>query len=54
MPNPFVFTRPLGPEELVDREGEVGRLVSNLEAGVNTRLTSPRDYRKTSLLARAL
>jgi|SRR5436190_436990 len=54
MPNPFVFTRPLGPEELVDREGEVGQLVSNLEAGVNTRLTSPRDYGKTSLLARAL
>src|SRR5215211_3585056 len=54
MSNPFIFTRPLGPEELVDREREVGELVSRLEGGVNVRLTSPREYGKTSLLARSL
>ena len=52
--NPFVFTRPLGPEELIDRQPEIERLVSHLENGTNTRLTSPRDFGKTSLLARVL
>ena len=54
MQNPFVFTRPLGPEELLDREAEVSELLSNIENAVNTRLTSPRDFGKTSLLARTL
>jgi hypothetical protein len=53
-PNPFVFARPLGPDELVDREAELALLVERREAGVNTRLASPRDYGKTSLLHRAI
>lgn len=52
--NPFVFARPLDPEDLVDRETELELLVERREAGVNTRLASPRDYGKTSLLHRAI
>jgi len=54
MDNPFIFHRPLAHDELVDRDAEIARLVSELENGVNVRLTSPRDYGKTSLLARGL
>lgn len=52
--NPFVFARPLDPADLVDREEELALLVERCEAGVNTRLSSPRDYGKTSLLHRAI
>jgi uncharacterized protein len=53
-PNPFVFARPLLPDELVDREAELGLLRERLVDGVNTRLSSPRDYGKTSLLHRVV
>jgi hypothetical protein len=52
--NPFVFARPLDPVDLVDREEELALLAERREAGVNTRLASPRDYGKTSLLYRAV
>ncbi len=52
--NPFVFARPLEPDDLVDREGELALLAERWEMGVNTRLASPRDYGKTSLLHRAI
>jgi uncharacterized protein len=52
--NPFVFARPLEPDELVDREAELALLAERREAAVNTRLASPRDYGKTSLLHRAV
>jgi uncharacterized protein len=52
--NPFVFARPLDPEELVDREAELALLAERLDSAVNTRLASPRDYGKTSLLHRAV
>src|SRR5580765_5471450 len=52
--NPFVFARPLAPDELVDREAELALLAERLVDTVNTRLASPRDYGKTSLLRRAL
>ena len=52
--NPFVFDRPLEPPDLIDREDELSLLVERLRDGVNTRLSSPRDYGKTSLLHRAL
>ena len=54
MKPPFIFSRPLDPDEIVDREGELGALVSHLDEGTNVRLTSPRDFGKTSLLARGL
>jgi len=53
-PNPFVFARPLEPDELVDREAELALLVERRESTVNTRLASPRNYGKTSLLHRAV
>jgi hypothetical protein len=52
--NPFVFDRPLAPEDLVDREKELATLAERRETGLNTRLASPRDYGKTSLLHRAI
>jgi hypothetical protein len=54
MINPFVFARPLSPDELVDREDELALLDERLVDCVNTRLSSPRDYGKTSLLHRAV
>lgn len=52
--SPFVFARPLRPEELVDRESELALLAERLVDSVNTRLSSPRDYGKTSLLRRVV
>jgi hypothetical protein len=52
--NPFVFYRPLDPRDLVDRENELAILDERVRDGVNTRLSSPRDYGKTSLLHRAI
>lgn len=52
--NPFVFYRPLDPRDLVDREDELAILEERVHDGVNTRLSSPRDYGKTTLLHRAI
>lgn len=52
--NPFVFAEPLAPRDLVDREEELALLVERRRDGVNTRLASPRDYGKTSLLHRVI
>jgi uncharacterized protein len=52
--NPFVFAEPLAPNDLVDREEELALLAERRDDGVNTRLASPRDYGKTSLLHRAI
>lgn len=52
--NPFVFDRPLEPQDLIDREDALALLAERLRDGVNTRLSSPRDYGKTSLLHRAV
>jgi uncharacterized protein len=52
--NPFVFARPLDADDLVDRENELALLVEHMRDGVNSRLSSPRDYGKTSLLRRAV
>lgn len=50
--NPFVFSRPLDPEHLIDRDAEVEKLVTLAEGGHATRLSAPRRYGKTSLLRR--
>lgn len=50
MKNPFVFARPLGNEPQILRSEESAQLLRRFEDGVNTRLASPRDYGKTSLL----
>lgn len=54
MPNPFVFFKPLEPADLVDREDELALLADRLKSCVNTRLSGPRDFGKTSLLRRML
>jgi hypothetical protein len=52
--NPFVFDRPVGPDMLIDREGEVAELVGLAEGGHSARVTGPRRYGKTSVLRRVL
>ncbi len=51
--NPFVFSRPVDPKDLIDRERESEKLVALAEGGHATRLSAPRRYGKTSLLRRA-
>lgn len=51
---PFVFAQPLSPNELVDRDDELETLAERFVDSVNTRLSSPRDYGKTSLLRRVV
>jgi hypothetical protein len=50
--NPFVIDSPAPPAELIDREGELQRLLSLVEGAHNARLSAPRRYGKTTLLAR--
>lgn len=50
--NPFVFSRPLDPEHLIDRDREAEKLLTLAEGGHATRLSAPRRYGKTSLLRR--
>jgi hypothetical protein len=52
--NPFVYSRPVPPEDVVDREDEVRQLLRNVVGGHYVRLYAPRKYGKTSLLKRAL
>jgi uncharacterized protein len=50
--NPFVFNRPLPPDQLIDRNEEAERLLQLAEGGHASRLSAPRRYGKTSLLRR--
>lgn len=50
--NPFVYSRPVEPAELIDREQEAARLVELAEGGHHSRLSAPRRYGKTSLLGK--
>jgi hypothetical protein len=52
--NPFVYSRPVPPEDVVDRDTEVSELLRNVVGGHYVRLYAPRKYGKTSLLTRAL
>jgi len=54
MANPFVFSEPVSPIDLLDREAEAALLVDRAFGGHNSRLVAPRRYGKTSLLRRAL
>jgi hypothetical protein len=53
-PNPFVYDRPLPPEELIDRESEIALLLGLADAGQTARLSGPRRYGKTTLLRNVL
>jgi uncharacterized protein len=52
--NPFVYSRPIGPEDVIDRDDETRRLLTNAVGGHYVRLYAPRKYGKTSLLKRVL
>ena len=52
--NPFVYSRPVAPEDVIDRDGEIRALLSAAVGGHYVRLFAPRKYGKTSLLVRAL
>ena len=53
-PNPFVYDRPLPPDEIIDREQEIELLLSLADAGQTARLSGPRRYGKTTLLRKLL
>src|SRR5205809_4925979 len=52
--NPFVYSHPLAPDEIIDRDAETRELLSQAVGGHYVRLYAPRKYGKTSLLRRAL
>lgn len=54
MANPFVFSEPVAPADLLDRDREAALLAERALGGHNSRLVAPRRYGKTSLLQRAL
>src|SRR2546430_9862060 len=52
--NPFVYSHPLSPDDIIDREPETRALLANAVGGHYVRLYAPRKYGKTSLLQRVL
>jgi uncharacterized protein len=52
--NPFIYSHPLTPEDVIDRDAETEELLQNVVGGHFVRLFAPRKYGKTSLLKRAL
>jgi hypothetical protein len=52
--NPFRYTEPVPPDELIDRDAEADALMRTAVAGNNSRLIAPRRYGKTSLLQRLI
>jgi hypothetical protein len=52
--NPFIYSHPLAPEDVIDRESEIHELLTNVVGGHFVRLFAPRKFGKTSLLRRAL
>jgi uncharacterized protein len=52
--NPFIYSHPLSPEDVINREGETRELLTHVVGGHFVRLYAPRKYGKTSLLKLAL
>src|SRR4051812_25505337 len=52
--NPFVYSHPVAPDDLIDRDDETHRLLTAAVGGHFVRLYAPRKYGKTSLLRRVL
>ena len=52
--NPFIYSRPLAPEDVMDRDPETAKLLELAVGGHYVRLYAPRKFGKTSLLGRAL
>ncbi len=53
-PNPFRFSGPLAPEEMIDRDPEADSLLQLAQGRHSFRLVGPRRYGKTTLLRRVL
>jgi hypothetical protein len=52
--NPFVYSHPVAPDDVIDRDDETQRLLTAAVGGHYVRLYGPRKYGKTSLLRRVL
>ena len=52
--NPFVFHRPVAPDQLIGREADADALLDAIAGGLNATLYAPRRYGKTSLIAQVL
>jgi len=52
--NPFVYSHPLDPEDVIDRDEETKQLLAHAVGGHFVRLFAPRKFGKTSLLRRVL
>ena len=52
--NPFIYSHPVDPEDVIDRDEETEKLLAQVVGGHFVRLYAPRKYGKTSLLQRAL
>jgi hypothetical protein len=52
--NPFVYSHPVAPDDVIDRDEETQRLLTAAVGGHYVRLYGPRKYGKTSLLRRVL
>src|SRR2546423_1466430 len=52
--NPFVYSHPIAPDEIIDRDGETRTLLRHAVGGHYVRLYAPRKFGKTSLLRRVL
>jgi hypothetical protein len=53
-PNPFVYSRPVAPADVLDREAEIAQLLELAGGGHYVRLYAPRRFGKTSLLRKTL
>ncbi len=51
--NPFRYSEPVPPAEMIDRDDEAKLLLATAFEGNHSRLIAPRRYGKTSLLKRA-
>jgi hypothetical protein len=52
--NPFIYSHPVAPDEIIDRDDETRQLLKAAVGGHYVRLYAPRKYGKTSLLRRVL
>jgi uncharacterized protein len=52
--NPFVYSHPVAPDQIIDRDAETRELLKAAVGGHYVRLYGPRKYGKTSLLRRVL